>query len=193
MQYLSTAVATKLISRSNTVKHLYQSYHVLNHGSRPNLPSFRTMSSRKISTCQELENNEVISSSDVPVTSSANTNTPLPCIPCASLDPSAVVSDERVEDFLKSSPLWTRKMCDNEKIGDGKSAITRTIVAVNFQRALNVVNAVGCVAERLGHHPNLHLTGYRNVEVVLFTHKLGGISENDLTLAQLLDEAVQAE
>lgn len=38
------------------------------------------------------------------------------------------------------------------------------------------------------HHPDLHLTGYRNVEVVLWTHAIGGLTENDLIMAGLIDE-----
>lgn len=37
------------------------------------------------------------------------------------------------------------------------------------------------------HHPDLHLTGYRNVEVVLWTHAAGGLTENDLIMAGLID------
>jgi pterin-4a-carbinolamine dehydratase len=40
----------------------------------------------------------------------------------------------------------------------------------------------------LQHHPDLHLTGYRNVEVVLYTHSVGGVTENDLIMAGLIDE-----
>ena len=38
------------------------------------------------------------------------------------------------------------------------------------------------------HHPDLHLTGYRNVEVVLFTHSIGGVTENDLIMAEEIDK-----
>jgi 4a-hydroxytetrahydrobiopterin dehydratase len=47
---------------------------------------------------------------------------------------------------------------------------------------------VGQVAEREDHHPDLHLTGYRNVAIELSTHALGALSENDFILAAKLDE-----
>ena len=41
------------------------------------------------------------------------------------------------------------------------------------------------------HHPDLHITGYRNVEVVLWTHAVGGLTENDLIMAELIDQGVK--
>ncbi|MFO0929868.1 MAG: 4a-hydroxytetrahydrobiopterin dehydratase [Gemmataceae bacterium] len=47
---------------------------------------------------------------------------------------------------------------------------------------------MGQVAEAEGHHPDLHLTGYRNVAVELSTHAIGGLSENDFILAARIDQ-----
>ena len=72
-------------------------------------------------------------------------------------------------------------------------AISRKFTARNFQSALDCINAMGNVAEREGHHPDFHLTSYRNVEVVLYTHSLGGVSANDVALAKMLDEEVDVD
>lgn len=37
----------------------------------------------------------------------------------------------------------------------------------------------------------MHVTGYRNVEIVLFTHSLGGISSNDIAMARMIDAEVK--
>ena len=37
------------------------------------------------------------------------------------------------------------------------------------------------------HHPDLHLTGYRNVALELSTHAVGGLTENDFILAAKID------
>ena len=50
--------------------------------------------------------------------------------------------------------------------------------------------AIGRIAERENHHPDMHLTGYRDVEIVLFTHSLEGISANDIALAKMIDTEV---
>lgn len=52
--------------------------------------------------------------------------------------------------------------------------IVRSFVAKNFVSAMAFLNAVAEVAEEQGHHPDLHLTQFRNVEVRLQTHSLGG-------------------
>jgi 4a-hydroxytetrahydrobiopterin dehydratase len=44
------------------------------------------------------------------------------------------------------------------------------------------------IAEEDGHHPDLHLEGYRNVSVELWTHAIGGLSENDFILAAKIDQ-----
>lgn len=36
------------------------------------------------------------------------------------------------------------------------------------------LNGVAEIAEEQGHHPDLHLTQYRNVEIRLQTHSMGG-------------------
>ena len=45
--------------------------------------------------------------------------------------------------------------------------LSRKFTAKNFQAALDFVVAAGAVAERVGHHPDLHITSYKNVEVPL--------------------------
>ncbi len=56
----------------------------------------------------------------------------------------------------------------------------------DFQQALQFVNQVGALAEAQGHHPDLHL-GWGRVKVILWTHKIGGLHENDFILAAKID------
>lgn len=67
---------------------------------------------------------------------------------------------------LASLPLWT-----SSAEGD---FIARSFVAKNFVAAMAFLNGVAEVAEEQGHHPDLHLTQYRNVEIRLQTHSMGG-------------------
>ena len=53
---------------------------------------------------------------------------------------------------------------------------------------LGFFNKVAEVAEEDGHHPDLHIAGYRNVSVELWTHAIGGLSENDFILAAKIDQ-----
>ena len=52
---------------------------------------------------------------------------------------------------------------------------------------MSFFNQVSALAEEEGHHPDLHLTGWRNVRVDLSTHSIGGLSLPDLVLAAKID------
>lgn len=58
----------------------------------------------------------------------------------------------------------------------------------HFVAGLRFFNAVAEIAEEDGHHPDLHLQAYRNVSIELWTHAIGGLSENDFILAAKIDQ-----
>jgi len=60
--------------------------------------------------------------------------------------------------------------------------------AKHFMAAMDFFNQVAQVAEDDGHHPDLHVEGYRNVSIELWTHAIGGLSENDFILAAKIDQ-----
>ena len=71
--------------------------------------------------------------------------------------------------------------------GDGKR-IRREWRVKDFLEGLDFFHRVGQLAEDEGHHPDLHLTGYRNVAIEIWTHAIGGLSENDFILAAKIDQ-----
>ena len=58
----------------------------------------------------------------------------------------------------------------------------------NFMAGMRFFNQVAEVAEADGHHPDVHLWGYRNAWIELWTHAIGGLSENDFILAAKIDQ-----
>ena len=58
----------------------------------------------------------------------------------------------------------------------------------NFLAGMAFFNRCTELAESDGHHPDLHIEGYRNVWVELWTHAIGGLSENDFILAAKIDQ-----
>ena len=58
----------------------------------------------------------------------------------------------------------------------------------NFLAGMDFFNRVAAVAEEDGHHPDLHIEGYRNIWIELWTHAIGGLSENDFILAAKIDQ-----
>ena len=69
---------------------------------------------------------------------------------------------------------------DDERPLDATATHTPTTAVAFF-------NAVCGVAEAEGHHPDLHLVNYRDVELVLSTHAIGGLARADFILAAKLD------
>lgn len=77
---------------------------------------------------------------------------------------------------------------------DGKS-IFRKFTCKNWQSAIDCINAISLVAERkdIQHHPDIHLTTYRDIELRLWTHAIGGLTIYDLNLAQGINNDVVIE
>src|SRR3954468_12200228 len=69
---------------------------------------------------------------------------------------------------------------------DGKM-IRKQWVMKDFSAAVDFFRRVADVANAEDHHPDLHLTGYRNVAIELSTHAIKGLSENDFILAAKID------
>ena len=69
--------------------------------------------------------------------------------------------------------------------------ISRKWQLKNFVQVMNLVGIVARLAEEEQHHPDLHITGYRNLRVDLTTHAIDGLSENDFILAAKIDAAAK--
>lgn len=59
----------------------------------------------------------------------------------------------------------------------------------DFQQALDFTNKIGAVAEEMGHHPDIYLT-WGKVRVIIFTHKVNGLTKNDFVLAAKIEKTV---
>ena len=56
----------------------------------------------------------------------------------------------------------------------------------DFKQAMVFVNRVAEVAEAEGHHPDICVS-YSTVRIELWTHAVGGLSENDFIVAAKID------
>ena len=100
------------------------------------------------------------------------------CVPCEGGVPT--LDRNQAETYLDATPLWSMD-------ADAKM-ISRKVSCKHFAEAMKLLNQIGDIAESEGHHPDLHLTGFRNVRVDLTTHAISGLSENDFIVAAKIDQ-----
>ncbi len=100
------------------------------------------------------------------------------CAPCEGGTKS--LTRDQAQKLLKEVPAWRISP-------DGKS-IRIEYTLKNFMSGVKLINEIARVAEGDNHHPDLHLVSYRKLQVVLATHAVGGLSENDFILASKIDE-----
>jgi 4a-hydroxytetrahydrobiopterin dehydratase len=100
------------------------------------------------------------------------------CTPCEGGTPP--LSRAEAERLARSLPGWTLSQ-DTKKI-------SRYWTVKNFMAGIDFFNKVAALAEEEGHHPDLHLEGYRNLSIAIWTHAAGGLTENDFILAAKIEE-----
>jgi 4a-hydroxytetrahydrobiopterin dehydratase len=91
----------------------------------------------------------------------------------------AILTPEQLATELAATPEWL--------ISDGQ--LTRTVTRKDFRDALLFVNAVGFLAERANHHPDI-VIAWNKVTLSLITHSAGGLTWNDFTLARQINTLV---
>lgn len=93
-----------------------------------------------------------------------------------------------VEPYSRDASVAQLEKLPGWRLTDDGQRIRKEWTVKNFMAGLDFFNRVAEVAEADGHHPDLHLAGYRNVAIELWTHAIGGLSENDFILAAKIDE-----
>jgi 4a-hydroxytetrahydrobiopterin dehydratase len=85
----------------------------------------------------------------------------------------------------KKLQLLLHRIDDNWRLVEGKR-LERSYPFDDFASGLEFVNRLGQLAEQEGHHPDLHLS-WGKVVIETWTHKVGGLTENDFILAAKAD------
>jgi len=86
----------------------------------------------------------------------------------------------QAEEWLPKTIGWS--------LADDAKGIYRDYTMKNFVAAVEFIQKIADIAEADNHHPDLHLTGYRNLRIDLSTHAIGGLSENDFIVAAKINE-----
>ena len=102
------------------------------------------------------------------------------CVPCHGGEPP--LTDSEVEERMPLVPAWSLE----------GARIHRRFQAPNFRKALAWANRVGMLAEEEQHHPDIHITEWNKVEMVLWTHATKGLHDNDFVMARKIDALWEA-
>jgi 4a-hydroxytetrahydrobiopterin dehydratase len=98
------------------------------------------------------------------------------CVPCrGGVEP---LAEPLLSEYL-------RQLSERWHIIEGRH-LEKDFTFKNFAEALEFTNKVGRLAEQMGHHPDIFLT-WGKVKIQLWTHKIGGLHENDFILAARID------
>jgi 4a-hydroxytetrahydrobiopterin dehydratase len=98
------------------------------------------------------------------------------CVPCE--DGAPPLGASVVDEALGSLAGWEAR--------EASTRLHKRYRFKDFLEAMRFVNALAAVAEGEGHHPDFTVH-WNTVDVTLWTHTVGGLSENDLIVAAKLD------
>lgn len=86
------------------------------------------------------------------------------------------LSDQKISELLHEVVGWSLR----------ENKIRKDLKFADFVSAMSFLNRVAELAEREGHHPDF-CVHYNEVELTLWTHDAGGLSENDFIVASKID------
>ena len=91
----------------------------------------------------------------------------------------SLLDQNQLDYFIGKNPSW---IIDNKMI-------KRDFKFDNFIDAFGFMSKVALLAEKMDHHPNWQNT-YNKVKIELTTHDKGGITTNDIKLAESIDKLI---
>ncbi len=85
---------------------------------------------------------------------------------------------EQINSFLKELTGWEYS----------EGSIKKTYKTRNYPSTMGFVTTIGGVCQRYNHHPDYILMKFKEVEISFSTHSVGGITQNDIDVAQEIDK-----
>jgi len=91
----------------------------------------------------------------------------------------SLIEQNQLDYFIEKNPSW---IIDNK-------TIKKEFKFDNFIEAFGFMSKVALLSEKMDHHPNWQNT-YSIVKIELTTHDKGGITSNDIKLAESIDKLI---
>ena len=93
----------------------------------------------------------------------------------------SLADENQLNYFIEKNPSW---IISNK-------AIKKEFKFDNFINAFGFMSKVALLSEKMDHHPNWQNT-YNKVTIELTTHDKGGITINDIQLAESIDKLIDS-
>ena len=119
------------------------------------------------------------------------------CVPCEDQLP---LKEEEIKNYMAElkddwevlDPPSPGAPASPAKRGESARQVTKIhklFKFKNFKEAMTFVNKVADLAESEGHHPDITIH-YNKVDIIIWTHAIEGLSENDFILAAKIDKII---
>ena len=106
------------------------------------------------------------------------------CIPC---DGGTIPFDiSEIYIYLKKVDGWTVKKKEKKIF-----FLEKNFIFKNFINSHNFITQVGKISEQENHHPDISF-GWGYAKIIITTHAIKGLSENDFILAAKIDQIFSA-
>ncbi len=102
------------------------------------------------------------------------------CVPCRG--GVAPLTEEEARRTSEAVPAWA--------LLQNATRLVRRFEFRDFKAAMEFINRVADLAEEEGHHPDFEIH-WNKVELTLWTHKIGGLHENDFIMAAKIDRLLE--
>lgn len=102
------------------------------------------------------------------------------CAPCkGGISP---MTESEAREYLKKTPGWN--------LEENASCLVRSFKFKNYMESFTFVADVSRIAEEEHHHPDITF-GWGYATVLIRTHKINGLHENDFILAAKINQLVE--
>jgi len=91
----------------------------------------------------------------------------------------SLIDKKQINDFKLKNPSWILY----------NNSLKKEFKFDNFIDAFSFMTKVALLSEKINHHPNWQNI-YNKVTIELTTHDMGGITSNDIKLAEAIDQSI---
>ena len=107
------------------------------------------------------------------------------CVPCEGGVPT--IQGEEIKKYLSQIPSDPASLNGAVWQVEEEKKIKKEFKFKDFKEAIGFINKVAQLAEVEGHHPDIFIF-YNKVIIQLWTHAIGGLSENDFIVAAKIEK-----